>query len=114
MARATKERLERDAARFGLGQGISSPAVEPEYDPDSRCPACKRPMREHVTARQVHDCAMVERSCSGGGKILQRATTNDSAECPDCGQTVALKRASKSKIRTAWFAAHGKRPAVQP
>lgn len=62
MARATKERLERDAARFGLGHGISSSALGPAYNPDARCPVCKRPLREHVTARQVHDCAIEART----------------------------------------------------
>lgn len=117
MARATKERLAADAVRFGLGRGISSPAVEaalPRNVLDTLlCPVCKQPVRGH-DRRQAHDCAMVARSCSGGGKIIQRETAQTNAECPDCGQTVALERSSKSSIRVAWFAAHGKRPAVLP
>lgn len=61
MARATKERLAKDGVRFNLGRGITSPVVEPTYDPSTLCPACKRPVIWH-DRRQAHDCALEARA----------------------------------------------------
>lgn len=86
MARATKERIQRDAVRFGLGRGISSPAAETArgpHDPPGSCAftssgvcvnhppkpgkhdatpcvSCGRPLGQH-TRTEIHNCAM-ERS----------------------------------------------------
>lgn len=62
MARhATKERLDRDAARFGL----TPPAAPPEKNYDLlKCPQCRRLLGEHPSIRDVKECMrlMAERA----------------------------------------------------
>lgn len=53
MARATKERLERDAARFGLK---TQPAKPSKYDA-APCVSCGNPLGMHTRA-EIYNCAM--------------------------------------------------------